>query len=115
MATVEECRTALDRFARNLAGAEGSARDAAALDRSLSCRISDLDVTFTGRLAGGRLREVTAAPGAPADKAQIRLTTTGEDLLAMVAGELHFATAWATGRVKVRASLLDMLRLRSLL
>jgi hypothetical protein len=93
MATVEECRTALDRFAANLAGAEGDARAAAAMDRSLSCRITDLDTTFVGRLGGGGIHDVTAADGVPAQKAQIRLSMTGDDLLALVAGELSFAKA----------------------
>lgn len=115
MATVEECRTALDRFSANLAGAQGDMKAAAALDRSLSCRITDLDITFVGRLADGGIHDVTAVDGVPGDKAQIRLTTTGDDLVAMVAGEVSFAKAWATGRVKVQASLRDVLRLRSLM
>jgi putative sterol carrier protein len=115
MASVEECRTALDRFAENLAGAEGSAREAAAFDRSLDCRITDLDVTFVGRLEGGRIQDVVTVEGQPERKAQIRLSMKSDDLVAMVAGEVGFARAWATGRVKVQASLRDVLRLRSLL
>ncbi|WP_405579904.1 SCP2 sterol-binding domain-containing protein [Streptomyces sp. NBC_01190] len=115
MATIEECRAALDRLAANLAAADGDLKAAAALDRSLSCRITDLDITFVGRLTGGRIEDVTTVPGAPADKAQIRLTTKGDDLVAMVGGELNFARAWGSGRVKVQANLRDVLRLRSLL
>ncbi|MBM9506058.1 alkyl sulfatase C-terminal domain-containing protein [Actinacidiphila acididurans] len=115
MATVEECRSALDRFSAGLARAEGDAKAAAALDRSLSCRITDLDITFTGRLADGGIQDVIEVPGTPVDKAQIRLSMTGDDLVALVAGELSFAKAWAAGRVKVQASLRDALRLRSLL
>jgi hypothetical protein len=40
---------------------------------------------------------------------------TGDDLLALVDGSLHFARAWASGRVSVRASLRDLLRLRKLM
>src|SRR4051794_20564948 len=69
MATIEECRTALDQLARNMAGAGSDMRAATALDRSLSCRITDLDVTFAGRLAGGTITDVVAAPGTPDDKA----------------------------------------------
>jgi hypothetical protein len=115
MATIEECRTALDRFSANLAGAEGNIRSAAALDRSLSCRITDLDTTFVGRLAGGGIRDVATVAGLPERDAQIRLSMKGDDLLALVAGDLSFAKAWAAGRVTVRASLRDILRLRSLL
>ena len=115
MATTEECRAALDQLSANLAGAAGDVRAAAALDRSLSCRITDLDITFVGRLRGGRIEVLDTLQGPPAEKAQIRLTTTGDDLVAMVGGEVHFARAWASGRIRVQASLRDLLRLRSLL
>lgn len=115
MATIEECRAALDRLARSMARAEGDVRAAAALDRSLSCRITDLDTTFVGRLAGGTITDVVHVPGTPPKKAQIRLAMTGDDLIATVAGDLSFAKAWATGRIKVQASLPDLLRLRTLL
>jgi hypothetical protein len=115
MATIEECRSALDQLSANLAKAERRVRDATAVDRSLSCRIKDLGITFVGRLADGRIQDVTTVPGAPAGSAQIRLTMTGDDLVALVGGGLNFARAWGSGRVKVQASLRDVLLLRSLL
>jgi putative sterol carrier protein len=48
-------------------------------------------------------------------KADIRLTMSSDDLLALTSGQLSFAPAWASGRVKLEAGLRDMLRLRSLL
>jgi putative sterol carrier protein len=48
-------------------------------------------------------------------KADIRLTMSSDDLMALTAGELSFAPAWASGRIKLEAGLRDMLRLRSLL
>ncbi|MGP3927054.1 SCP2 sterol-binding domain-containing protein [Streptomyces sp. 8N616] len=115
MKTIEECRLALDRLSENLAKADGDLRSAAALDRSLSCRITDLDITFVGRLAQSRIKDVTTVPGPPPERAQIRLTMASDDLVAMVEGQLNFAKAWGTGRVKLEAGLLDLLRLRSLL
>jgi hypothetical protein len=115
MASIAECRSALDRLSENIAKAQGDVASAAALDRSLSCRITDLDLTFTGRLAGGRIRDVVAVPGTPAERAQIRLTMAGDDLIALVDGHLPFARAWAAGRVRLDASLRDLLRLRTLL
>ncbi|MFF7182235.1 SCP2 sterol-binding domain-containing protein [Streptomyces sp. NPDC008121] len=115
MATITECRSALDRLSDNLARANGEVRGAAALDRTLSCHITDLDTTFTGRLEGGRIEVEDTVEGPPPAKAQIRLAMTGDDLVAMVAGELNFAKAWASGRVKLEAGLRDLLRLRSLL
>ncbi|WP_037908004.1 sterol-binding protein [Actinacidiphila yeochonensis] len=115
MATLEECRAALDVLSANLATAQEGVRQAVQLDRSLSCRITDLDTTFTGRLARGGIHDVAAVPGVPADRAQIRLEMTGDDLVDLVAGRLDFAKAWGSGRVRVQAGLRDVLRLRSLL
>ncbi|MFD7558626.1 MULTISPECIES: SCP2 sterol-binding domain-containing protein [unclassified Streptomyces] len=115
MATIDECRAALDKLSENLAGADGGVRGAAALDRSLSCHITDLDRTFTGRLDGGRIRVDAVTPGPPATKAEIRLAMTGDDLVALVAGNLKFAKAWTSGRVKLEAGFRDLLRLKSLL
>ncbi|MFF2081926.1 SCP2 sterol-binding domain-containing protein [Kitasatospora sp. NPDC058162] len=115
MANEEQCREALEQFSRNMAKADGSARKAAALDRSLSCRITDLDLTFTGQLRDGRIQDLVAVPGRPAEKAAIRLTMAGDDLLALVGGELNFASAWASGRIKLEAGFRDLLRLRTLL
>ncbi|MBL1094610.1 MULTISPECIES: sterol-binding protein [Streptomyces] len=115
MATLDQCRAALDRLAQNLSSADGKVRGAAALDRSLSCRITDLDVTFLGRLARGSIQDVTCVPGPPPDRAEIRLSMTGDDLVALVDGQLNFARAWGSGRVKLEAGLRDLLRLRTLL
>ncbi|MFF3449874.1 SCP2 sterol-binding domain-containing protein [Streptomyces sp. NPDC002667] len=115
MATTEECRTALDKLSDNMAGADGDVRAAAALDRSLSCRITDLDITFVGRLRGGRIEVLDTLQGPPPERAQIRLTMNGDDLVSMVNGELNFARAWGSGRVKLEAGLRDLLRLRTLL
>lgn len=115
MATIEECRAALDKLSDNMASAEGDVRTAAALDRSLSCRVTDLDVTFVGRLKDGRIEVLDTLQGPPPDKAQIRLAMSGDDLVAMVDGRLNFAKAWGSGRVKLEAGLRDLFRLRTLL
>ncbi|MFB7505681.1 sterol-binding protein [Streptomyces broussonetiae] len=115
MATIEECRAALEKLSDNMQGAGGDVRAAAALDRSVSCHITDLDVTFAGRMTGGRIEVDDTLPGPPREKAQIRLAMAGDDLVTLVGGELNFATAWGTGRVKLEAGLLDLFRLRKLL
>ncbi|MBT3167303.1 sterol-binding protein [Streptomyces sp. Vc74B-19] len=115
MATIEECRAALDKLSDNMGSAEGDVRAAASMDRSVSCHITDLDVTFAGRLAGGRIRVAETHPGPPREKAQIRLAMKGDDLVALVDGELHFARAWGSGRVRLEAGLRDLFTLRKLL
>jgi hypothetical protein len=115
MATIEECRRALDLLSENLAGANGDVRGAAELDRSLSCHLTDLGSTFVGRLADGRITDVTTMSGPPDAPAQIHLAMSGDDLVALVEGRLNFAKAWGSGRVKLHAGFRDLLRLRSLM
>ncbi|MFJ8148219.1 SCP2 sterol-binding domain-containing protein [Streptomyces sp. NPDC096048] len=115
MATTEECRAALDKLSDNMRSAEGDVRSAAELDRSVSCHITDLDVTFAGRMADGRIDVRETLEGPPREKAEIRLAMAGDDLVALVGGELNFAKAWGSGRVKLEAGLRDLFRLRKLL
>jgi hypothetical protein len=111
MATVEQCRSALQEVAaRMLADPERAQR--VDLDRSLACHIRDLDAYFHGRLARGTIVDLTDGDD---PKAAIRLTVDGDDLLALVNGELNFAKAWASGRLSVHASFRDLLKLRRLL
>jgi alkyl sulfatase BDS1-like metallo-beta-lactamase superfamily hydrolase len=110
MATAEQCEQALTTRARRLAAADPAARRRNSLDRSLSCALPDLGIIFAGRLQDGMLTGVHRVDD-PA--AQIRLAMTSDDLVALVAGELSMASAWASGRVKIDAGMLDLVRLRT--
>lgn len=112
MATKRDCEAALRGLAERLDGVDDSLRKRHAPDRTVSCRIPDLQITWFGRLHDGTLCDIT---NQPEEDAQIRLTVSSDDLLAVTAGELPFASAWAAGRLKIEASVLDMIRLRSLL
>jgi hypothetical protein len=112
MATKRECEAALRSLAKRLDGVDASLRKRHAPDRTVTCRISDLDTTFSGRLTSGALLDIT---NQPLDDAQIRLTVSSDDLLAVTKGELPFASAWAAGRLKIEASVMDMIRLRGML
>jgi len=112
MATVEECERALHELAGKLAG--GSATDVRGKmeDRSLSCELRDLKLTYGGYLRGGRLEDIRQVSDG---RAQIRLSMTSDDLLALTGGSLHLGRAWATGRVRIHASVFDLIKLRSML
>jgi hypothetical protein len=110
MATVEECREALEKLAAQMDSADGA--PGKGLDRTLGCHVTDLGVDFRGRLRGGTLTDIEQAAD---PKAKIKLAATSDDLVALTGGELGFASAWASGRLKVDASVLDLLKLRSLL
>ena len=112
MATLEQCRAALDDLAGRLGSPGNGSPVTPGLQRTVSCLLSDLAVTFFGHLRDGRLHNVTTEPS---PRAQLRLTTTSDDLVALTSGELAFPSAWASGRLKVEASVLDLLKLRSML
>ncbi|MCO7221796.1 sterol-binding protein [Klenkia sp. PcliD-1-E] len=112
MATLEQCMTALEGFVGDLAANPALA----GLDRSVSCRLTDLGQVVQGRLVNGSAQGMAAVPDGPGvPKADIRITTASDDLLALTSGELGFGSAWASGRVRLEAGLRDMLRLRALL
>lgn len=109
-------------LAGRLADIDPETRRRHLLERTLSCRIPDLEVVFFGRLGGDGLDRIRAerhedavSGQAAARSAQVRFTIGSDDLLALVQGGLGFATAWVTGRVRVDASVMDLIRLRKLL
>jgi putative sterol carrier protein len=111
MASVEECEQAFHGLAAKLAGADPDARRKASFDRSLTCTLRDLKVIFAGQLRDGELldiRQVDKSDG------QVKMTMTSDDLLKLVSGELSMGSAWASGRVKIDASVFDLLKLRSI-
>ena len=50
MATAEECRTALEALAARLTEVDPQKRSAVLADRTLSCTVTDLGVTFVTKL-----------------------------------------------------------------
>ena len=95
MATEDECAAAFDELAKRLANAHPDARKKAAFDRTLSCRLSDLGVIFGGRLHDGGLSDIRKVERADA---QVKMTMTSDDLIALVDGSLKMSTAWTRGR-----------------
>ena len=109
MATIEACEQAVQSLVESLAGRSAQA---AGFDRTVSCEVSDLAIVFSALMAGG---EVSGLTRSPQPKAQIRITTSSDDLVALAAGTLQPGAAWASGRLKISASFADMLKLRKLL
>ncbi|TYC00435.1 SCP2 sterol-binding domain-containing protein [Micromonospora sp. WP24] len=112
MASVDECRQALQELAGRLDRNAETVRERVDLDRTLACRITDLDTAFHGRLTGGRLIDLTDGDD---PKAKIVLSTSSDDLVALVDGELDIARAVASRRVSIKANPFDLMKLRKLL
>ena len=113
MATVDACREAVDELAGMLADLPPDERARHVPDRTVACRLSDLDCWFVGRMDADGVHDVEFV-GADEPAADVRVTMTSDELVALAAGEDDFLHAWLRGRVQVSASVRDLLRLRSL-
>ncbi len=115
MATVEQVERAVATLLSRLGQLHPDVRSRYAAQRTVSCRVSDLGLVYVGRITdeGAVVLEQDGSQATGAE--QVRLAVDSDDLVAMTDGHLGVPTALATGRLKVEASVLDLLRLRSLL
>ena len=112
MATVKECQHALATLAARIAEVDPEQRAKYVVARTVSCAVPDLGVVFTGRIDEDGLTDVEVTDDTAA---QVRLAANSDDLIAMSEGRLGVPSAWASGRLKIEASVLDLLKLRGLL
>lgn len=112
MASIEECEIAFRELGARLAGSDPNGARRLAVNRSVSCQLLDLGVTYVAQLREGGLHDITREDGA---RRQIRLALTSDDLVALTAGRLSFGAAWSSGRLRVQAGVMDLLTLRALL
>ena len=113
MATLKQCRAAVKDLVRSLDGVHPELRAKHVPKRSVACHVSDLDVTFVGRLDENGLHNLKESPD-PEPQVDVRLTMDSDQLIALANGTDDFLPAWVRGRVQVSASVRDLLRLRSL-
>src|ERR1700730_3546965 len=114
MATAEECREALQTLTGRLGEMDEKNRSSFFSNRSFSCHVTDLGVTFVTTITDQGAEPVKeAAPDEP--PADIRLTANSDDVIARAATPANIARMWMAGRVKVHASIKDLLALRRLL
>lgn len=111
MASRTDCDSAVQRLIDRLAEVDPEVRRRYVVERTVSCRVADLGVTYSGRLCDDGISGLSTQDDL---KAQVRLTVDSDDLLALVEGRLAPGTAWAVGRLRVQANPLDLLKLRTL-
>lgn len=112
MTSLAEVDGALRGLVDRLNAVDAEVRGRHLLERSVSCAVQDLGVIYTAQLNTDGLSQVTTAS---CSAAQVRLRVHSDDLVALTEGRLRVTTAWATGRLRVDASMLDLLKLRTLL
>jgi hypothetical protein len=114
MATAEECRKALENLTARISDMDPDARANHLVERTLSCRIPDLGVTFLTRLGSHGADPVTEADG-QTQPAQVRFTANSDVVVSITDDPGNFARAWLAGRLKVEGNIFDLLRLRKLM
>lgn len=112
MATVEEVEETLARLASRFERLDPSYKALLPGRRTVEAVFSDLDRIYHASWNRGELSEVRSGP---ADDADIRVALSSDDLLAMAQGDLRFRKAWASNRLRIEASMTDLIRLRSAL
>jgi predicted lipid carrier protein YhbT len=115
VASVKQCRNALEALAKTLDTVDPDVRSKHLPERTVMCRVKDLDVRFIARLDEAGIHDLAQAPDEDPPHADVRVTVSSDDLLALVSREDDFVSAWLHGRVQVSAPVRDMLRLRSVL
>lgn len=112
MATLQDCERAVQSLVDRLGAVDPDLRSRFVRERTVSCRVPDLDVVFLGQLSDDGLHDIQTGEDS---SAQVKLTACSDDLVALAEGRLAVPSAWATGKLKVDASLGDLLKLRNLL
>jgi len=79
--------------------------------RIVQIEVSDLDSSYWTKLAAGRLGTLHKGD---AEETDIKLRASSDDLVAMIDGELGLLKSYLSGRVRIEASLSDLLALRRL-
>lgn len=112
MATIEEVDGAVTTLLARLGDVDGSARSLLPTDRLVEARCPDLGYVRYARWQDGTLVLLDDEPDRRPD---IRISVRSDDLIAMVDGDLPFGRAYASNRIRLDASMTDLLRLRALL
>ncbi|GAB3654101.1 SCP2 sterol-binding domain-containing protein [Glycomyces tarimensis] len=112
MATVDECRNVLEKLAGKVAKKSGDFDGLDGFERTLACDITDLDTSFNAKISGGKLTDLMDGDN---PDAEVRVSVASDDLVALSKKELKPAKAFLTGKIKVKASVKDLAKLRKAL
>ena len=112
MATVEEVDAILTELLDGLTRLDDSTRALMPPRRTIEARCPDVDVV---RYAAWRDGRVVPLDDAPPRRCDIRIVVDSDTLVALHGGELTFSRAYVDNRVRLDASVTDLLRLRALL
>ncbi|MEX0835186.1 MAG: hypothetical protein WD010_03785 [Nitriliruptor sp.] len=112
MATIEEVDQILGDLLARLGELDPGTRSLMPTNRTIEARCPDLDLVRHARWRDGQLEMLDQPPSRRSD---IRISIASDDLLALHRGETTFSRAYAANRVRLDASMTDLLRLRAVL
>lgn len=112
MATFDQVETILIDLLRRLGQVDDSTRAMLPSRRIIEARCPDLDLV---RYAEWRRGDLDLLDEAPIRRPDIRISVHSDDLLRIASGELPFSRAVASNRLRLDASMADLIRLRAVL
>lgn len=112
MATFDQVEAILIELLRKLGTVDDSTRAMLPSRRTIEARCPDLDLV---RYAEWRHGDLELLDDDPIRRPDIRISVHSDDLLRIASGELPFSRAVASNRLRIDASMPDLLRLRAVL
>lgn len=112
MAEVEEVEAILDAFLDRLSQVDPSSRTVMPGRRTIEAQCPDLELFRYGIWKNGVLIQLEEPATRRPD---IRISVRSDDLVRLAAGEMTFGQAYLGGRIRIDASMADLLRLRTML
>ena len=113
VASKAEVERALRALLDRLSGNAADVRSAIPGRRVFRCDVPDLSTSWYSVVADGKVSTPTEEP--PDGPVDITLRVDSDAFVDLVEGRLSFVSAFASGKVRVDASIMDLLRLRALL
>ncbi|MBW3657718.1 MAG: SCP2 sterol-binding domain-containing protein [Actinobacteria bacterium] len=113
MATVEEVEATLHELISRLERVDPSYRAMMPSRRTIQAECPDLELVYHAFWRDGKLSELHQ--GAPERRPDIRVRVDSDDLMALANQDAEFRRAVNDGRVRIDASMTDLLRLRAVL
>lgn len=111
MATPEKVEATIAGLIGRFHRLDSSSRSGLPTTRVVETYCPDLDARWHALWSDGSVSPVER--GRAPRRADIRVKLTSDDLISLADGSLSFRQAWQTGRIRVDASVTDMLRLRA--
>ncbi len=113
MATKSEVSRAIERLMARLDGNESNVRTAIPGRKVMGCYVPDLDASWFSVIEDGHVAPPTeTAP--PGERVDVLLKINSDNLIDLVEERISFMSAFLSGKVRVEASLTDLLRMRTL-